>query len=63
MVTEAQKKAKAKYYKEHIKRVAFELQIHEYERIKASAEAEGKAVNTFIKDCVWDKIGKPQKGL
>ncbi len=61
MLTEAQKKAKAKYYKANMKRIPLDVQQYEYDSIKTSAEAEGKPINTFIKDCVWEKIGKPQK--
>lgn len=61
MISEAQRKAKEKYYKANIKRIPLEVQIYEYEAIKAEADALGKKVNQFIKDCVWSAIGKPEK--
>ena len=61
MVTEAQKKAKEKYYKTNIKRIPLEVQMYEYDAIKNAADATGKKVNQFIKDCVWSAIGKPER--
>lgn len=41
-----------RYAKEKMKRVPFDIQIVEYDRIKAAAEKLSVPVNTFIKSCI-----------
>lgn len=52
MVKESQKR----YNEKHIKRVPLDMQIEEYEKIKALADAQGIGVNTFIKNLIRQEI-------
>lgn len=45
-------KASQKYKAAHIKRIPFEVQIEEYERIKAAAEQANQRVNAYIKEAI-----------
>ena len=45
-------KATTKYKSAHIKRIPLDVQLSEYELIKASAEASGMSVNGFIKQAI-----------
>lgn len=45
-------KSSQKYKAAHIKRIPFEVQIEEYERIKAAAEQSGQRVNAYIKEAI-----------
>jgi len=55
--SEASKRASFKYKKENIKRIPFDVQIEQYEQIKAYAEAQGKPVNTVLKEIIFREIG------
>lgn len=55
-VSEAKKKANMKYAKLHQKRVPLDMKISDYEILKTAAERSNKAVNTFIKEAIKEKI-------
>ncbi|MBP3215486.1 MAG: hypothetical protein J6M58_04570 [Clostridium sp.] len=50
--TEASKRAAAKYAKKNLKRIPLDVQLSEYDRIKAAADAAGEPVNTYIKNAI-----------
>lgn len=50
--SESSNKATQKYKAAHIKRIPFEVQIEEYERIKTAAEQSGQRVNAYIKEAI-----------
>lgn len=50
--TEAKKKAILKYAKKNLKRIPLDVQLAEYNRIKAAADAAGEPVNTYIKNAI-----------
>lgn len=50
--TEASKRAAAKYAKKNLKRIPLDVQLSDYERIKAAAAAAGEPVNTYIKTAI-----------
>ena len=54
--TEAQKKATLKYMKK-LKRIPLDVQPEQYEEIKNYADAQGKPVNTVLKEIIFEKIG------
>ena len=54
--TEAQKKASIKYAKNHLKRVPLDMQLTDYETLKAAAEGAGQTVNGFIKQAIAEKL-------
>ena len=54
--TEAGKKATIKYMKK-LKRIPLDVQMEQYEEIKKYADAQGKPVNTMIKEIIFEKIG------
>ncbi len=58
-------KAANRYKKDNIKRVPLDMQIAEYERVKAAAEASGEKVNEYIKKAIRQRMaqdGIPQEG-
>lgn len=56
--SEASKNAAAKYRAAHIKRVPLDMQITEYEQLKAAADARGERVNEYIKNAIRERMGK-----
>ena len=54
--TEAQKMATMRYAKKHLKRVPLDLQLSDYEALKAAAEKSGGSVNGFIKLAIAEKL-------
>lgn len=56
--TEAGKKAADKYRAAHIKRVPLDMQITEYEQLKAAADARGERVNEYIKNAIRERMSK-----
>ena len=54
--SEAQKKATMKYAKEKLKRIPLDVQIDDYNRIKAAALAVSESVNGYIKKAVDTRI-------
>lgn len=41
-----------KYAKKNLKRIPLDVQLAEYDRIKAAADAAGEPVNTYIKNAI-----------
>ena len=46
--TEAQKMASIRYAKKHLKRVPLDMQLSDYEELKAAAENAGESVIQFL---------------
>ena len=55
-LTDAQKRAKEKYRVTHYKQVNLQLQLEDYARLKAAADAAGESVNGFIKAAIAARI-------
>lgn len=53
---EAKKAYNAQYEKNNLKRIPLNVQLSEYEAIKAAADRAGQPVNTFIKDCIRARL-------
>lgn len=53
---DASNKAAQKYKAAHIKRIPLDVQIEDYERIKAAADRAGFKVNSFIKEAIEMRI-------
>lgn len=49
-------KAANKYKRENIKRVPLDMQIAEYERVRAAADAQGEKVNEYIKKAIRERM-------
>lgn len=50
--TDARKRANIKYARKNLKRIPLDVQLSEYDRIKAAADAAGEPVNTYIKNAI-----------
>ena len=50
--SESAYKASQKYKAAHIKRIPFEVQIEEYDRIKEAADKANQRVNAYIKEAI-----------
>lgn len=46
------------YKRDHIKRVPLDLQLEEYEQVKAYTESTGETVNGFIKRAIREAMIK-----
>lgn len=57
-VSEAQKKAVAKYTRENYDKILVTIPKGEREKIKAAAEATGMSMNAFIVDAIRAKMIK-----
>lgn len=55
-LTDAQRKANAKYREKAIKRIPLDVPKADYERIKAHSEARGESVNGFVKRAISETI-------
>ena len=55
-LTDAQKKANAKYSENNIKRIPLDVQKEKYEQIKAAADANGISVNGYIKKAIDERL-------
>ena len=53
---EAKKAYNREYEKTNLKRIPLNVQLSEYEAIKAAADRAGQPVNTFIKDCIRARL-------
>lgn len=49
---ESRKQSMMQYAKKNLKRIPLDVQLSEYERIKAAAVAVGEPVNTYIKTAI-----------
>ena len=54
--SDATKRATYKYHAAKIKRVPLDMQLSDYERVKAAADRAGLAVNTWIKQAIQEKL-------
>ncbi len=54
----ASNQAQYRYNAGHIKRVPLDMQIPDYERLKAAAEKAGQAVNSYIKQAIQERIDR-----
>lgn len=55
-LTEAQKKANAKYRERNIKRIPLDVQKEKFEEIKATSERVGETVNGYIKKAIDERM-------
>lgn len=55
---EASYKAANEYKKKNIKRVPLDMQIADYEKLKAAADACGEKVNEFIKKAIQQRMDR-----
>lgn len=60
--TEAQKRATAKYKREKLKRIPFEVSKEKYDEIKSFTDSKGETVNGFIKRAI-DETMQREKDL
>lgn len=51
-VSEKHKQNSIRYAKEHLKRVPLDMQLWQYDRLKAAASAAGESVNGYIKKAI-----------
>lgn len=56
------KKYISEYKREKLKRVPLDMQLSEYERVKASAAACGQPVNTYIKQAIKERQQRENGG-
>lgn len=54
-------RASQKYKKENVKRVPLDMQIAEYEKLKAHTETTGETVNGFVKRSIRETMKSDQK--
>lgn len=57
---EAANRAAQKYKRDNIKRVPLDMQITEYERLKAVADSQGEKVNEYIKRAIRERMEREQ---
>lgn len=57
---EASNRAAQKYKKDNIKRVPLDMQITEYEQLKAVADSQGEKVNEYIKKAIRERMEREQ---
>lgn len=55
-LTDAQRKANAKYREKAIKRIPLDVPKADYETIKAHSEARGESVNGFVKRAISETM-------
>lgn len=53
-------KKRIKYAKEHLKRVPLDLQLKDYEELKAYTERTGETVNGFIKRAIREAMKRDE---
>ena len=58
---ESSYKSSVKYKAENIKRVPLDMQIADYEEVKAAAEKAGEKVNQYIKTAIKQRIERDTK--
>lgn len=59
--TEQGYQASKKYKAGKIKRVPLDMQIVDYERVKAAADAAGQAVNRYIKQAIIERLEREKE--
>jgi uncharacterized protein (DUF1778 family) len=55
-MSEERKKYLYSYQKQKLKRVPLDMQLTDYETLKAAAEGAGQTVNGFIKQAIAEKL-------
>lgn len=60
---ESSYKAANAYKKNNIKRVPLDMQIAEYEQVKAAADACGEKVNAYIKNSIRERMARDGFGI
>lgn len=55
---ESSYKAANAYKKQNIKRVPLDMQISDYEQLKAAADARGEKVNEYIKNAIRERMDR-----
>lgn len=61
-MTDEEKRAKFEQYrKEHLKRVPLDMQIKDYDRLKAHALMAGVPINRYIKEAITARMDKEDK--
>lgn len=58
--TQASYEASKKYREKNIKRVPLDMQMSEYEALKAAADAAGEAINQYIKTAIRQRMSKTE---
>ena len=58
--TKAGGRASIKYHEKKIKRVPLDMQIEDYEKLKAAADAAGERVNEYIKNAIRQRMNQQQ---
>lgn len=61
-LTNAQKKANAKYREKSIKRIPLDVQKEKFEEIKAASEKAGETVNGYIKKAIDERMKRDNIG-
>lgn len=61
-LTDAQKKANAKYREKSIKRIPLDVQKEKFEEIKAASEKAGETVNGYIKKAIDERMKRDNIG-
>ncbi len=59
---EAANRAAQKYKKDNIKRVPLDMQIAEYDAVKAAADRAGEKVNQYIKEAIRQRMSREGAG-
>ena len=54
--------ASKRYKADKIKRVPLDMQLKDYDRLKAAADAAGESVNAYIKKSIEQRIKRDQAG-
>lgn len=57
---ESSYRASKKYKEEKIKRVPLDMQISDYEKLKAAADRQQEKINTYIKTAIIQRIQRDQ---
>ena len=58
MSTEAQKRASAKWQKNNMRRIPFDVSFDQYEEIKSHADGNNESVRSFILRAIQETIEK-----
>lgn len=56
--TTASNQAQYKYNAAHLKRVPLDMQLADYEKLRAAASAIGQPINAYIKQAISERIAR-----
>lgn len=59
-MTDKYMKKRIEYAKKHLKRIPLDMQIEDYERLKAYTERTGETVNGFIKRAIRETMERTE---